>query len=91
MFRVRFFIYSYGFSPTFVKKFFVILSMAAYGGGSMLAACTLPKILDRLPDRPVMLAGAGCLGLGLLAGAMSPTFLWLMPVWFILGCSASLN
>lgn len=68
----------------------VALAMAAYGGGSMLAAFTLPKILDRLPDRPVMLTGAGFLGLGLLAGALSPTFLWLLPVWFILGCSASL-
>ena len=68
----------------------VALAMAAYGGGSMLAAFTLPKILDRLPDRPVMLAGAGFLGLGLLAGALSPTFFSLLPVWFILGCSASL-
>lgn len=68
----------------------VAFAMAAYGGGSMLAAFTLPKILDRLPDRPVMLAGAGILALGLLAGSTVSTFLWLLPVWFLLGCSASL-
>ena len=68
----------------------VAFAMAAYGGGSMLAAFTLPKILERLPDRPVMLVGAVILALGLLAGSTISTFLWLVPGGFILGCSASL-
>ena len=33
-------------------------TMLAFGAGSMLAALALPKLLDRIPDRPVMLAGA---------------------------------
>jgi len=34
-------------------------TMFAFGAGSMTAALLLPRLLDRLPDRPVMLAGAG--------------------------------
>lgn len=68
----------------------VALAFAAYGGGSMLAAFTLPKILDHLPDRPVMLGGALVLALGLLAGSTVSSFLWLLPVWFLLGSAASL-
>ncbi|WP_305968665.1 MULTISPECIES: MFS transporter [unclassified Mameliella] len=34
-------------------------TMFAFGAGSMLAALSLPRVLDRCADRPVMLAGAG--------------------------------
>lgn len=68
----------------------VAIALAAYGAGSMLAAFTLPKILEQLPDRPVMLTGAILLAIGLLAGSGASTFLLLLPVWFMLGCSASL-
>ena len=37
----------------------VALAFAAFGAGSMLAAVLLPRLLDRLADRPVMLGGAG--------------------------------
>jgi MFS family permease len=37
------------------------LALAAFGGGSMLAALALPSVLDRLADRTVMLAGASLL------------------------------
>ena len=37
----------------------VAMALAAAGGGSMLAALSLPKILDRVSDRPVMLLGGG--------------------------------
>ena len=33
-------------------------AMGAFGAGSMIAALGLPRLLDRVPDRPVMLAGA---------------------------------
>jgi len=33
-------------------------ALAAFGGGSMLAALALPRLLDRLPDRAVMVAAA---------------------------------
>ncbi|SFP97471.1 MFS transporter [Tranquillimonas alkanivorans] len=36
-------------------------TMGAFGAGSMLAALALPRLLDRVSDRPVMLAGAGVL------------------------------
>jgi len=68
----------------------VALAFAAYGSGSMLAAFTLPKLLDYLPDRPVMLGGANILAIGLLAGSTVSSFFWLLPVWFLLGSAASL-
>ena len=37
------------------------LALAAFGGGSMLAALLLPKLLENYADRTVMLAGAGLL------------------------------
>jgi MFS family permease len=42
----------------------VALALTVFGAGSMIAALALPRLLDRLPDRPVMLAGAA----GLVAG-----------------------
>ena len=33
-------------------------TMGAFGAGSMFAALVLPKLLDQVPDRPVMLTGA---------------------------------
>ena len=68
----------------------VALALAAYGGGSMLAALTLPKMLDHLPDRSVMLAGAGLLAAGLLVGSAVSGFRWLLLLWFLMGCATSL-
>ena len=42
-------------------------TMFAFGAGSMLAALLLPRVLDRVPDRPVMVAGATLMILTLLA------------------------
>lgn len=42
-------------------------TMFAFGAGSMVAALVLPRVLDRVADRPVMLAGAGLMVLSLLA------------------------
>lgn len=39
----------------------VAVALAAFGCGSMLAALALPQVLERWPDRTVMLAGAGVL------------------------------
>src|SRR5215210_1202974 len=47
----------------------VALALACFGGGSMLAALALPRVLDALPDRRVMLPAAGALGAVLLAFA----------------------
>ena len=68
----------------------VALAWAAYGGGSMFVALALPKLLEYIPDRPIMLAGAALLAIGLLAGSGVSTFLWLLPTWFLLGSATSL-
>ncbi|TMV83629.1 MFS transporter [Thioclava sp. BHET1] len=68
----------------------VALALAAFGGGSMLAALLLPRLLADLPDRPVMLAGAGLLTLGTAAGAFLPSFALLLPLWLLLGIGYSL-
>jgi len=67
----------------------VAIAMAAYGSGSMLVALALPKILNNLSDRPVMLVAAGILAGGLIAGSFVGSFFWLLPIWFLLGCAAS--
>ncbi len=65
----------------------VALALAAFGGGSMLAALTLPRLLDRVPDRPVMLAGAAVLAAGLIAAPFLITagLSALMALWVLLG------
>ncbi len=66
------------------------LAFAAAGGGSMIAALLLPKILDRIPDRPVMLAGGVLMGFGLLAIYSRPVFAWILPIWCLIGMGWSL-
>jgi MFS family permease len=65
----------------------VALALAAFGGGSMLAALTLPRLLDRVPDRPVMLGGAIVLTAGLIAGPIliAAGFGGIVALWVILG------
>ncbi len=65
------------------------LALATYGTGSMLAALLLPRMLDRRPDRVVMLAGGGLLILGLLGGVLTGSYTTLLPVWFVLGMANS--
>jgi MFS family permease len=66
------------------------IALAASGAGSMAVALLLPRLLDRVAERPVMLAGAGLLAAGLLLGLLRPDLGWLLPVWFVLGCGLSL-
>ena len=67
------------------------IALAAFGGGSMVAALALPRLLDRVPDRPVMMAGAGLLILGLLAGTLLPGYLLLLVLWALLGIGYSIT
>lgn len=74
----------------------VALTLAAFGGGSMLSALILPRLLDRMSDRRVMLAGAAILVavLAVLAAFWGthrwPTFWSFMLVaWFLLGIGYS--
>jgi len=68
----------------------VAVAFAAAGAGSMVVALALPHVLDRVPDRPVMLLGGGLLGLGLVAGLLRPDLSWLLPLWFVLGAGGSM-
>ena len=65
-------------------------ALAAFGAGSMLAALALPHVLERLPDRKVMLTGAILLVIGLLAGLTRPGFAPLLPLWLLLGLGYSM-
>ena len=70
------------------------LTLAAFGGGSMLAALGLPRVLERLSDRRVMLAGAAgmTLALAALGGASAMwgvRWSWLTIAWFLVGVGYS--
>lgn len=69
-------------------------TMFAYGAGSMLAALGLPRLLDRVPDRPVMLAGAVLMVSALFALALGIA-VWglswplLLAIWLVIGLGYS--
>jgi len=69
-------------------------SMFAYGAGSMVAALALPRLLDKFPDRPVMLTGAWLMMLalfGIAAGIMVFGLSWplLLAIWLLIGLGNS--
>lgn len=64
--------------------------LAASGAGSMVVALLLPRLLERIADRPVMLAGGGLLAAGLFLGLAEPGLLALLPIWILLGIGSSL-
>ena len=67
------------------------IALACFGAGSMLVALALPSVLERLPERRVMLAGAALIALGLLAGLLlASRYATLLPLWFVLGLGYSL-
>jgi MFS family permease len=72
----------------------VAVALAAFGGGSIVAALALPRLLDRVADRAIMLAGAGLLAATLLfmsAAAFREAASWslLLAVWGVLGLGYS--
>ncbi len=77
----------------------VALTLAAFGGGSITAALTLPRILDRVADRTVMILGAIVLTLALAALAFvsstmtpGPAY-WhvILAGWLVMGIAYSSN
>lgn len=68
----------------------VAMAMAAAGGGSMLAALCMPWLLERVPDRPVMLIGSLVMAVGLGLISRGPDFGSILFVWFIVGLGWSL-
>ncbi len=68
----------------------VAIAFAAAGGGSMIVALSLPRLLQRLDQRPIMLAGGLLMSGSLLAGLLAPGFYTLLLLWFVLGAGASM-
>jgi MFS family permease len=68
----------------------VAMAMAAAGGGSMLAALAMPWLLDRVPDRPVMLIGSLTMAVGVGLMSTGPAFTFVLPIWFLIGLGWSL-
>ena len=74
----------------------VALLLGAYGGGSMIVALGMPRLLGSLPDRRVMIIGAAALPLLLLLAAGSilwlsglPQWIALLTLWALLGAATS--
>ncbi len=68
---------------------FTALALAAFGGGSMVAALGLPHLLSHISDRTAMLTGVAVLIVGLLAGGFVTRFEILVVLWFLLGMGYS--
>jgi MFS family permease len=68
----------------------VTVAYAVSGGGSMLAALLLPRVLDRIAERSVMLAGGALMAIGMAAGMLTPALAGLLAIWFLIGIGSSL-
>jgi MFS family permease len=68
----------------------VAVALGAAGVGSLVTALLIPRVLDRVADRPVMLTGATLLAGGLLLATTITSFAFLVAVWFLLGIGQSL-
>lgn len=77
----------------------VALSLAAFGGGSIMAALILPKLVDKLGERPIMIGASVLLALvlavmGVVTGApVRGADYWpvLLVAWAILGIGYSMS
>lgn len=69
--------------------------LAASGGGTLLAALALPRVLDRVSDRTVMMTGAAVLVAGTIAAvslAATGVLGWFSTamIWFVVGAGMAL-
>lgn len=71
----------------------VAVLLAAYGAGSMLVALAVPRLSDRVPDLPVMTAGAAALPVLLAAAAaaiaLEAPWALLLVLWLTTGAATS--
>ena len=80
----------------FVKEFLggsnveMSLTLAASGAGATIAAVLVPRILDRLSERTVLIGGACLLPVGLGLGYLVGGVVALAAVWVLLGVGLSL-
>ncbi|WP_370184044.1 hypothetical protein [Rhodococcus wratislaviensis] len=76
----------------------VAVALGCFGGGSMLVALTLPRLLVAAEDRRVMLAGSAILPVGLAAATLmlfaspAPSVGWVLlaGIWIVLGAGTSM-
>lgn len=66
------------------------MALMAFGGGSMVMALLLPRLLERLEDRKAMLVGGAVLVVGLLIGTLVSNYWALIVLWIVLGAGYSL-
>lgn len=66
------------------------IALAAFGGGSMLVALALPRLLQSVPDRTVMLAGTALVALSTLAASAASAYPQLLLIWFVTGAGYAL-
>lgn len=67
------------------------LALAAFGGGSMIAALALPRLLDHLPDRTVMLVGTTILTIACGLGSLLPNYQALLALWLVIGIGFAMS
>jgi predicted MFS family arabinose efflux permease len=68
----------------------VAIALSAFGAGSMVAALLLPRVLEIVADKPMMLLGGGFLTGGLFAGPWLGSFTSMVVLWAVLGCGFSI-
>lgn len=64
-------------------------ALAAFGGGSMLMALILPRILERMHDRGVMIGAAAVLSVLAALSALIDSYGMLIAIWFLIGAAYS--
>lgn len=67
----------------------VAWALASFGAGSMVAALVLPRLLEKLADRSVILGGIGLMVAGMFAGTWVAGHTSLLALWFMLGLGYS--
>ncbi len=70
----------------------VALVLASFGAGSMVAALILPRMLEKLADRAVMLGGIAVMVVCLFSGALvirHASLMALGALWFVMGLGYS--
>ncbi|MHA7277771.1 MFS transporter [Arthrobacter sp. Hz1] len=70
------------------------VALACYGAGSMVIALAAPRLLERIPDRTLMVLGGVVLALGISAAAVIAwteySWLLLLVLWTVLGAGTSM-
>jgi MFS family permease len=69
----------------------VAFAFAGFGAGSMLAALLLPKILNQLQDREVMISGAALMVAGIFLVPLVVNLPSLIALWVVVGFGFSLT